>query len=388
MMNALENVNINRVISDTLDLVHIPSATGNTLDAAARYEQMLREVGCTVERYEFIPNNPTLVAVYGEDCGGKSILFNGHMDVVPLAHDTAEVKDGRIYGRGACDMKGSLACILEVVRILHETNTVLPGKLIIVANSLHESPGGRGEDLYALTSQIPLKADLAVVMEGASVDCTIAQLGSATFEITVEREGDTCHQLYAAPNTPHPITIAAEVVRLLDQWNIELEKEWIEDIGYASFFVGSLHSGQFYNQLPNQAVLVGVRRYDPHHTFENVEQTLKLRLDELAEQHGVQIHLDMLKVRDGYRIDKHSSAVAALQRAVSQVRKINLPLVGKKVVTDAGILANALGVPVLCCGPDQHTAHGDVEYVEINELEITVKVYLKLIEEFMLNEAT
>jgi acetylornithine deacetylase/succinyl-diaminopimelate desuccinylase-like protein len=381
MSNLLQYVNVNRVVDDTLELVNINSVTGNTRSIADRYEQMLREVGCSVTRYEFIPDNPTLVAVYGEGQGGESILFNGHMDVVPLAHEDADVRDGRIYGRGTCDMKGSLACILEVVRILRETNTVLPGKLIIVANSLHESPGGRGEDLYALTEQVPPNADVVVVMEGASVDCTIAQLGSATFEITIEREGDPCHQLYAHPDTPHPITVASEVVRLLNQWNIELEKEWIEDIGYASYFVGSIHSGQFYNQLPNQAVLVGVRRYDPLHKYEEVERTIRNGLQELAIRFGVQIHLDMKKVRDGYRIDKNSPAVAALRSAVSHVRHIEFPLVGKKVVTDASIFANALGVPVLCYGPDQHTSHGDVEYVETNELELTVKVYLQLIKE-------
>ncbi|MEF3313874.1 hypothetical protein PV433_33950 [Paenibacillus sp. GYB004] len=57
--------------------------------------------------------------------------------------------------------------------------------------------------------------------------------------------------------------------------------------------------------------------------------------------------------------------------------------VGKKPVTDAGILANALGVPALCHGPDQLTAHGDVEYVEIRELELTVQVYVRLVREFM-----
>src|SRR5665647_1059531 len=105
MSNRLEQVKINRVVHDTLELAKIHSATGHTLEVADRYEQMLRDVGCTVTRYEFIPNNPTLVAVYGDDLGGKSILFNGHMDVVPLAHADSEVKDGRIYGRGTCDMK-------------------------------------------------------------------------------------------------------------------------------------------------------------------------------------------------------------------------------------------------------------------------------------------
>ncbi|WP_409346192.1 M20 family metallopeptidase [Paenibacillus sp. MBLB4367] len=376
-------MNVRRVADDTLELVKMESVTGDTRRMADRYEQMLMEAGCSVQRYEWIPDNPTLVAVYGKDNGGPTILFNGHMDVVPIPHDAAEERDGRVYGRGACDMKGSLACVLEVLRCLRETGTELPGRLLIVANSLHESPGGRGEDLYALLERVPIKTDAVVVMEGATTDCTVAQLGSATFEIVIEREGEPCHQLYAPPNTPHPITVASEIIGLLNRWNLELRNHRIEDIGYASYFLGSVHSGQFYNQLPNRSVLVGVRRYDPLQSYEEVESELRNGLNELAGRLGGSIRLEMKKVRDGYRIDKNSPAVEALQRAVRDVRQIEFPPVGKQVVTDAAIFANALGVPALCYGPDQHTAHGEVEYVEIHELELTVKVYLQFIEEFM-----
>ncbi|WP_409342073.1 M20 family metallopeptidase [Paenibacillus sp. MBLB4367] len=378
-----EQVDVHRVVQDTLELVSIESATGDTRRLADRYEQMLKEAGCTVRRYEFIPNNPTLVAVYGEDNGGPAILFNGHMDVVPLAHDAPEVRDGRVYGRGACDMKGSLACILEVLRCLQETKTKLPGRLVVVANSLHESPGGRGEDLIALMEKVPLQADAVVVMEGATTDCTVAQLGSATFEIAIDRGGEPCHQLSAPTGTPHPITVAAAIVRRLDEWNRELELTEIEDIGYASFFVGAIESGQFYNQLPKEAALTGVRRYDPAETYEDVERAMRSGLDAIAASYGVRIRLDMKKVRDGYRIDKKSPAVLALRRAVSAVRGIDCPATGKKVVTDAGIFARSLGVPALCHGPDFRTAHGDVEYVEMQELDLTVKVYLQFIAEFI-----
>jgi acetylornithine deacetylase/succinyl-diaminopimelate desuccinylase-like protein len=280
-------------------------------------------------------------------------------------------------------MKGSLACVLEVLRCLRETGVKLPGRLLIVANSLHESPGGRGEDLYALLERVPIKTDAVVVMEGATTDCTIAQLGSATFEIVIEREGEPCHQLYAPPNTPHPITVASEVVALLNRWNLELKNDWIEDIGYASYFLGSVHSGQFYNQLPNRAVLEGVRRYRPEQNFAEVEDELRLLLDALASRFDVEIDLDMRKVRDGYRLDSANPAISALQRAVREARGIELPLAGKKVVTDAGILARAMNIPVLCHGPDQSTAHGEVEYVEIRELELAAQAYLQFIRELV-----
>ncbi|MFC4807953.1 M20/M25/M40 family metallo-hydrolase [Paenibacillus sp. GCM10023250] len=94
------------------------------------------------------------------------------------------------------------------------------------------------------------------------------------------------------------------------------------------------------------------------------------------------ILLKLQKVRDGYRIDKNHPAVLALVEAARKVRAIPLPMAGKKLVTDAGIFAKHLAIPTLCHGPDQSSAHADIEYVEIHELELTAKVYLQFIVEF------
>ncbi|MCD9026119.1 M20 family metallopeptidase [Cohnella silvisoli] len=381
----LNHVKTERLVNDTLQLVNTPSPTGDTRKVADLYERLLQDVGCKVERFELIENNPTLVATYGGEFPGKTIIFNGHMDTVTLAHEPASIQGERIYGRGACDMKGSLACIVEVLRVLRENEVKLHGQIVIIANSLHESPGGRGEDLIALAEQLKLTADVAIVMEGATTECTIAQFGSATFEITISREGETSHQLYTPPQTAHPIHVAADIIQLLQSLNVELERDYVEDIGYASYFIGSVHSGQFYNQHPKTAEIVGVRRYSPQTTFAEVDEEFRRHLKPIADKHGVEIDLNLEKVRDGYRLDKSNPAIGVLVQAIQAVRGISVPLVGKKVVTDAGIIANDFKTPALCHGPDQRSAHGDVEYVEIRELELAAKVYLEFIDLYLKN---
>ncbi len=384
MEKLFQQIYIERVVQDTLRLVKIPNTAGHTVDVAELYGRMLKEVGLEVQTYEWIPNNPTIVAEFkGNPSKGKTLIFNGHLDVIPLEHNPPTVHAGKIFGRGTCDMKGALACILEALRIFKLSRAEVDGNVIIIANSMHESPGGRGEDLTALADELKLQADAAVVMEGATYDCTVAQLGSATFNITIEREGDPTHQLFTPKNTPHPVTVAADIIHVLNGANEELSKEWIDDIGYASYFIGKVHSGTFYNQWPNRAELEGVRRYAPDQSFEQVKQEMDSLLKDVAQQHGVEIRLDMKKVRDGYRIEKNDKVVQALLQAVKKVRGIDLPLVGKKLVTDAGIFVNDMGIQTVCYGPDQRTAHGEVEYVEIDELAQTVKVYLQLIHEYL-----
>ena len=60
-----------------------------------------------------------------------------------------------------------------------------------------------------------------------------------------------------------------------------------------------------------------------------------------------------------------------------------MPLVGKKLVTDAGIFVKERSIPTICYGPNQQSAHGDVEYVDIDELEKTTRIYLHLLEDFL-----
>jgi acetylornithine deacetylase/succinyl-diaminopimelate desuccinylase-like protein len=384
MRATLKGVQADRIVKDAYELVTIPSPTGNTMNVAKRYQEMLNEAGFQVEWYDFIPDNPTLVATFGDESIGNTLLFSGHMDVIPVENEAPAIRDGKIYGRGTCDMKGSLACILEALRVIKETGSQLKGRIMVVANSLHESPGGRGEDLYIMAEKLrEEKIDAAVVMEGATYDCTIAQFGSATFLITISREGEPSHQLYTPPGTPHPISIASEVVSELDRLNAGLEKEWIEDIGYESYFVGRATSGQFFNQLPSKAVLEGVRRYGPTKMFEQIEQEFRELLDGIAKKHDVDIELDLQKVRDGYKVAKDSPIVTSLVNAVRTVRQIDCPLVGRKLVTDAGIFANNVGIPTVCYGPDAKSAHSEAEFVTIDELELTTKVYLQLIDNFV-----
>ncbi|WP_174614659.1 M20 family metallopeptidase [Virgibacillus ihumii] len=385
MKSLFEQIDMDHVINNTLDLVKIQNTAGNTIEVAEVYERLLKEAGFSVEKHEFIENNPTLIGRYqgNTESKGKTLIFNGHMDVITLQHDPPYVENGKIYGRGTCDMKGSLASILEVARVLRNSNISVDGEIIVVANSMHESPGGRGEDLLAMSETINLEADAAIVMEGATYECTIAQLGSATFNITIERNGEPSHQLYTPDSIPHPIAVLADVVQALEQANEELKEKRIEDIGHGSYFIGNVQSGSFYNQMPKYSFIEGVRRYGPNDSFEDVQKQMIEILNKVGDKHGVKIYLDIKKVRDGYRIKKEDDTIKALLDSVRKVRGIDLPLVGKKLVTDAGIFVNEMDIPTICYGPDQNRAHAEVEYVEINELKKTINVYLQFIHNYL-----
>jgi acetylornithine deacetylase/succinyl-diaminopimelate desuccinylase-like protein len=384
MLELQNQVQVDRVIRDTFELVSTPSITGNTTEVASKIHKLLEEVGFEVTRHDFVPDNPTLFASFGDESKGKTLLFSGHMDVIPVPNEAPQILADKVIGRGTCDMKGSFACLVEAIRVMKETGTTPKGRILVVANSLHESPLGHGEDLYIMAEKLKEeKIDAAVVMESGAFDCTIATFGSANFVITVSRDGEPSHQLYTRPGTPHPISVAAEVVQELDKLNKVIGQEYVEDIGYESYFIGRITSGQFFNQLPKHAEIEGVRRYSPTSSYDHVKQEMEALLASIAKKHGVEIHLRLEKVRDGYRTPKQDPIVKSLVKAVQDVRHIEFPLVGRQLVTDAGIFANNIGVPTVCYGPDAQSAHSETEHVKISELDYTTKIYLGLINDFL-----
>ena len=132
---------------------------------------------------------PQLVARFAGAGGGRTLLLNGHIDVVSVelrerwAHDpfAAVVEDGRVHGRGACDMKGGIACMALAAEVLAALGVGLRGDLVVNTVTDEESTGAGG-----LVTARTLQADGAIVPEPSSLDVWIACRGSLLPTITVE----------------------------------------------------------------------------------------------------------------------------------------------------------------------------------------------------------
>jgi acetylornithine deacetylase len=214
---AVPAVDRERLVEDLRALVRIPSITGSEESVAAWAAGALEELGMRVEvvRPELagIKGDPawpgeemprtSLPVVIGRagatrasgSPGGSSprprVILSGHLDVVPpgdLATWTAdpwgaEIRDGRLYGRGACDMKGGVASILGAVRALGTSGDMerLDGELM-VALVPSEEDGGQGT-LAAIRAGAT--ADLAIITEPSNLDVVVAHAGAITFRLTV-----------------------------------------------------------------------------------------------------------------------------------------------------------------------------------------------------------
>src|SRR4051794_12688011 len=208
-------IDCDRMIEDLRALVRIPSVTGSEEAVAGWAAMALGDLGLQVETIwpalEEIRGDPdwpgeemmrtSLPVVIGRvgdrarsgrsTVTGPRIVLSGHLDVVPSGDPatwtvdpwSADIRDGSLYGRGACDMKGGVASILAAVRALGATGDLdrLEGELTVVLVPSEED-GGQGT-LAAIRAGV--RGGLAVITEPSRLDVVVAHAGAITFRLTV-----------------------------------------------------------------------------------------------------------------------------------------------------------------------------------------------------------
>ncbi len=224
----------------------------HTGDAPAREEaalqaylgERLRSSGAAVEIFEPDPSvvaghpmipegftfagRPQLVARFAGSGGGRSLLLNGHVDTVDVdpieawAHAPYEavVAGGAVHGRGSCDMKGGVACMVFAAEVLADSGVQLAGDLIVNTVTEEESTGAGG-----LVSARTLEADAAIVTEPTGLDVWVACRGSLLPTITVE--GRAGHAGLAPRHPDHGGAVnAIEKMAIVLEAIRRLREEW------------------------------------------------------------------------------------------------------------------------------------------------------------------
>lgn len=381
--NALSRVSADRAASLTLDLVSIPSPTGETLEVSEHFAAALRALGMEVELFREFPRTPVVVGRLRGASGGPTLILNGHLDTVPIPHSVPERRDGRVYGRGAIDMKGPLAAAVEALRAAKDAGLQFAGEVLLCAHGLHEAPGGHAEDLEAALKAGVVRGDAAIVLEIGHDALPVVGLGSGIYQAWFRRSGSVTHELMTPAGTPHPAHAAAAAIPLLVEYNQRLARSPIEHAGAESCFIGQVHCGDFFNRFPTEAWIEGTRRYGPERTAAEVAEEMRLLLQPVAERYGVELELRFERVRDGFRIAEDHPLVEAVRRAHTEETGNPLPITGIRIVADAPVFDKVGGIPCLYHGIQGDTAHSDLEWVEEAELARGARVYLRTLAHYL-----
>ena len=363
------HVNRHRLVETARRLIEVPSPTGAAGAVSDRLAEILAAEGFDVERPTGgYPESPAVVIRLESGRPGRTLQLDGHVDTVHLPFVSPEIKDGLLTGSGASDMKGGLAAAVEAVRALRDSGGLTGGSVLLTAHDLHEAPWGDGRQLDQLIRD-GLHGDAVLLPEPLRDVLPIAGRGSATWKVTIRRDGPPVHEVMRPRDEPNVIAAGAALVGGLSELDRELAVTPHTICGAASVFIGQIHAGEIYNQYPQSAWLEGTRRWLPGTDPAPVERDFRARLASVAADTRTTITCDWMLIRDAFALDPADSLVAAFQDCYQATSGgTTLPTGPKPFVDDGNSFSALAGVPAITHGPRAGGQHTVSEWVEIDDL--------------------
>ncbi|GAA1552167.1 M20 family metallopeptidase [Kribbella sancticallisti] len=307
---------------------------------------------------------------------GPGLLLLGHTDVVPVGDGWTKdpfggaVVDGRIYGRGASDMKGGLAAALVALAALRGTELSGPVEL---AALMDEEETGKGIRAYVGTASRSWLG--CITAEPTDLQTIIGARGDSY--LRVEIHGRACHA--GNPDDgANAIYGATAVVAEIERLHAELAAAPHPLLGPATWSVGQIQGGTGGSIVPAECVLIADRRLLPGESPAAVLGNLQARVAALnLEARGLSVDLQMPMEMPAFETPADADLVRITDASLAAAGGPGLPLGGWTAACDGGFIARDLGIPVVVLGPGSVTtqAHRADESVAINELLVAARTY-------------
>ncbi len=303
-------------------------------------------------------------------------LFTGHLDTVPVGEGWtkdpfgAEIGGGRLYGRGACDMKGGLAAMLGAIADLRRRGFEPAGDLTLVAvvGEEEDSAGTR-----ALVSR-GIQADMAVLSEPTSLRLVTANRGLLNFRIVVK--GSSAHASAPAIGR-NAVIAAAQVVLQLQALDSRLAERPHPVFGPPSLTVGTIHGGTRPYVVPDRCAIEVDRRINPGETSAAVLDELESAIA-LARRSVPWLEADIEVGPDylPFEIPPEHQVVRAMSAAMI-AGGVPPSVASWRAASDAGFLVHAAGIPCVLFGPGdiEEAAHRPDESIRLDDLDAAQRVF-------------
>ena len=369
-MDELERLLGDLVAIDSINPDLIPGAAGE-MGIAGYIAGWLESAGLEVHVEEPVPGRPNVVGIARGTGGGKTLLLNGHVDTVGVSGMAGpfspRIEGGRLYGRGAYDMKGGLAaCLMAAAGAMKHR---LRGDVIVTAVMDEEYAG-----LGTIAIAERYRADGAIVAEPTELELVVAHKGFIWLE--VETQGVAAHG-----SRPH---LGVDAIAKMGGFLVELERlgETLGArpahslLGSASVHASLIHGGQELSSYPDRCVLSVERRTLPGESAAAVEAELQAIIDRL---HRADPDFRAVIRRDLERAPLETPVNAAIVGAIRQSAESALgqprELSGVSYWTDAASLW-AAGIPTVLFGPTGEGAHAAEEWVDLSSVKTCAEIYL------------
>jgi len=384
-------------------MIAIPSVTGNEAAVQTFVAEHMGKIGLDVDMWEtdweelkkhpgYRPvdrgyeNRPNIVGTYKGTGGGRSLLLNGHTDVIPVGDGSgwsddpwsATIRDGRIYGRGSADMKSGVASHILAVEFLHKLGLKTKGD-VYVNVVIDEEVSGHGTLDTVIRGY---RADAGISGETSDLAIQPACIGRIWFEIAVQGKPAGVQTRYEGISGIELGNKIAKAVQALEDTRVATVTHPLYPSAIDSLpcLIGSFQAGNYPSAFPDSAVLKGSIGTVPGEDHEGVKQSLVDKIAALAaEDPWMKDHPPVVRFV-GY--DAEASEIPTDHPIVEMLSRVykehtgKEPLIsGRQGAADTRFLNKYADTPTVIFGPGSTSVmHANDEYVSIDDYITAIKV--------------
>jgi acetylornithine deacetylase len=325
---------------------------------------------------EPVKGRPSVITTARGRGGGRSLMLNAHLDTVGVTGMTdpftPRIENGFLFGRGACDMKASLAVCLKILERARDLQ--LSGDVILTAVSDEEHGGIGTESVLEVCT-----ADAAILTEPTGLEVCVAHRGFAVFEIEIMGRASHSSQPEFGINAINGLGWVLLEIEALNQ-NLE-RREAHPLLGHGHAQATMVAGGFALFTTPANARVSLERRTLPGETRDVIETEVREMLERIRSEHSeFNASWTTSLYREPFSVDEQTPILRTVTRAL-QTHNLEPKFTGAPYWMDSALIA-AKGIPTVILGPTAHDLHGANERVDLSELETLEQVLLSVIQDF------
>ena len=407
-INKAINDNKDEIIAFVQELVRTPSLANhesgvqqiihNKLNSIGLSSKIIPVIFSELEHHPafnddgFSPDSRiNVTALWQGNNSSKSLILNGHVDVVPTGPEklwdddpfSGNIIDGKIYGRGSCDMKAGLSSGLFAISILKYLGFAPDGD-IIFQSVVGEESGGCG----TLTNIVKgYNADAAIILEPTSLKLSPIQSGALTFRLKVSGKATHASMRWDGIS-------AIEKYSLIHQSIINFEKERHDsfDVEYyqskdrvAPINIGTIEGGQWHSTVPESIIAEGRLGVFPGESNAKARQCFEDHINKFAQSDNwLKDHPPVIEWFEGQFESGQTSLdhplIKELGKTYTNVSNQDAIIEGVTYGSDLRLFTNHANIPSVLFGPgDVRLAHAANENIPISEILISTEVIANMI---------
>ena len=349
------------------------------IEVSKHIADYLEKLGLEVRTQEVVDGRFNLVGTLRGYGKGRNLMFNGHTDTVGIRNMSIEplkplVENGRLHGRGSCDMKGPIAAMMMALKTLSESKVELKGS-VSLSTVVGEEFDNVGANKLVTEKQFGKLTQALIVGEPTSLQLAIKHKGFANIEVEVE--GKAAHGSVPEKGID-AIEKAAKIIVEMEKLKKTFSSKNDPLLGQPKIHTSTIEGGREWSVVPDRCVVRFELRTIPEYATSQALKDIENIIRELGSKDpDLKAKVGLFLSGEPLNTSHDEPMIKGLQKAIKAVKGTQPQIIGLPFYTEAAIFAKALNVPACIIGPgDIAQAHSADEFVKVSEVVEAARIYV------------